>query len=565
MSTPRLGAFFTALLLTAPAQSGAPVSAEPAATAPDELNAELVYDVLVGEVALQRGAHHAAFRHYLSAATQARDPGLAELAAAAALGADDADAALQATRLWIELEPLATKARQIRAYAQLDRGDRSGALDELRRLLDLLPDPAHRYMQVAQLLTRVAEPAERLSMMRELLAGRDDDADAQQALAMLAAAADQPDAARAYAERAALLRPDWNDPRMFQVRLLATEQRRDDALALLQQYLAADPDDQELRLMLAQFHVDAERYAEALTEFSRVLEADPAQPDVLLAAAVLAAELDALAQARDYLNRLHAFAGRADDAAYLLGQVEEQAENPQQAMDWYRQVRGENLSSAQIRLAGLHAQQGEVKRAREILQRLRDQSPADAITLYLIEGDLLSEHGLDEQAIAVYGDALKAHPENADLLYGRAMLAVGMDRVDLLERDLRRILVADPDHVDALNALGYTLADRTDRLDEALSLVERALQLSPDEPAILDSMGWVRYRMGDATGAEPYLRKALDSVFDAEIAAHLGEVLWTLDRRDEARAIWERALSEYPTHEYLLKVLGRHRFTQSEP
>ena len=139
-----------------------------------------------------------------------------------------------------------------------------------------------------------------------------------------------------------------------------------------------------------------------------------------------------------------------------------------------------------------------------------------------------------------------------------------MDQVPVLERDLRRILVLNPDNVDALNALGYTLADRTDRYEAARAFIERALELRPDDPAILDSMGWVLFRQGQAELAEDYFRRALDKVFDAEIAAHLGEVLWSLGRRDEAREIWARALDEAPDHEYLLKVLSRFQFSQSE-
>ncbi len=226
-------------------------------------------------------------------------------------------------------------------------------------------------------------------------------------------------------------------------------------------------------------------------------------------------------------------------------------------------MRGENATNARVRIAGIYAERGEVEQAREILQQLRDQYPEGAATLYLIEGELLREQDLTQQAVDVYTDGLLAKPDDPDLLYARAMLAVAMDRVDLLEQDLRRILTADPDHVDALNALGYTLADRTERFDEAQSLIERALQLRPDEPAILDSMGWLLFRKGDAQSAEPYLRQALEGVFDAEIAAHLGEVLWMLDKKDEARQIWNRALAEDPKHEYLLRTIGRHRITQT--
>lgn len=155
-------------------------------------------------------------------------------------------------------------------------------------------------------------------------------------------------------------------------------------------------------------------------------------------------------------------------------------------------------------------------------------------------------------------------PDNADLLYARAMLAVSMDQIAQLERDLRLILVGNPDHVDALNALGYTLADRTERFDAAQAFIERALQLRPDDPAILDSMGWVLYRKGQSERAEPYLRRALEQGFDAEIAAHLGEVLWSLGRRDEAKEVWQHALDEAPEDEYLLRVLSRFRFSQSE-
>jgi len=185
------------------------------------------------------------------------------------------------------------------------------------------------------------------------------------------------------------------------------------------------------------------------------------------------------------------------------------------------------------------------------------------VTLSLIEAEMLRDNGAEDQAMAVYDEALKANPDDPDLRYARAMAAAGMGRIDLLESDLRYIIARHPDHADALNALGYTLADRTDRLQEARQLIEKALALKPEEPAIQDSMGWVLYRMGDPAAAEPYLRDALDSVFDPEIAAHLGEVLWAQGRKDEARKVWDRALDEDPQHKYLLRILAKHRYSQT--
>ena len=533
------------------------------AGAVEELTADMVYAVLVGEVAVQREDHRMAFTHYLHAARLSRDPAMAELAARAALSLGDPQAAVRATTLWAELDPESSRARQIGAYAQIDAGDRAAALAELVDLIRLAPDRGQGYMQAAQMLSRVPEPAERLAMMRELVAEDVDNAEAHYALAMLAAGADDMQAAREHAERAAALRPGWNDPRVFLVRLLVSDERRDEAIAVLDGFLTAEPNDLELQLLRAQLHIDAEEYDAALALFDDILARGPGQPDVLFTAAVLALEIESVDKAREYLTQLRATGARANDSAFLLGQTEELAGNKSLAMDWYAKVNGENATNARVRIAGIHADRGEVPRAREILQQLRDQFPADDTTLYLIEGELLRERDLEQQAIDVYTDGLSATPDNPDLLYARAMLAVGMDRIELLEQDLRRILISDPDHVDALNALGYTLADRTDRFDEAQSLITRALQLRPDEPAILDSMGWVLYRMGNPQDAEPYLRKALEGVFDAEIAAHLGEVLWVLDKQDEAREVWERALAEDPKHEYLLRTMGRHRITQS--
>ncbi len=560
--TALLMALSASALASPPAPGAAPdvAGASPA----KELTSDMVYAVMVAEIASQRGDQRTAFRHYLHAARLASDPGLAQLGARAALSVHDLDGARRAAALWIELAPESLKAEQIAAYVEIDAGDSASALAHLRRVVALSANPGVGYLQAAQLVTGLDAPASRLALMRELVAKDASNADAQYALATLAAAADDFAAAKGYAEQAAALRPLWNKPRLFITRMLVSQGKHDEARAALKAYLEQGANDQELRLLNVQFLIEDEAFDEALAALDSILEQTPEQPDVLFAAAVLAVQMQKLDAARAYLLRLREGGKHGSDTAFLLGQIEQLAENPSAALDWYRKVRGQNASDAQVRIAGIYAKQGDIPRAREILHQLRDQSPEDVVALYLIEGDMLSEQGLDQLAADVYTSALEAYPDDADLLYARALHAVSMGRVDVLEQDLRRLLLSEPDNVDALNALGYTLADRTDRLVEALSFIERALQLKPDEPAILDSMGWVLYRMGEPQRAEPYLRQALDKVFDAEIAAHLGEVLWALGRQDEARAIWERAMAEQPEHEYLLRVMSRHRVSRTD-
>ncbi|NBC49178.1 MAG: tetratricopeptide repeat protein [Gammaproteobacteria bacterium] len=549
-----------------PESSDAATATEPSAAPPSELSADLVYAALAAEVALQREAYGAAFDHFLRAARLAQDSGLAERAVRAALRAGDSAAARQALELWIALDPVSSKAHQLSAFLALEADQRTAAIGSLLRVIDLADSPKQGYLQAAQILGRLPVPAQRLAVMRELVtaAGAEDQPDAQFALATLAAAAGQVERATELAERAAALRPGWTDPQVFLVRLLVTQDRGDEARAALERYIREAQDARELKLLKAQLQMDAGESEQALTTFEGLLEDNPQRPDILFAAAVLALEIEDLEAARGYLETLQGMGKRPDDVAFLLGQVEESADNNEAALALYEQVGGQNRVSAQVRIANLYAEAGAIERAREVLQQLRDQHPDQVSTLYLIEGELLREQGLEQQAFDVYSSALSKYPDNADLLYARAMMAVGMDKVSLLEQDLRRILVDNPDHVDALNALGYTLADRTDRFDAALALIERALQLRPDDPAILDSMGWVLYRKGRLEAAEEYLRRALEQGFDAEIAAHLGEVLWSMGRRDEAREVWGHALNEDPEHEYLQQVLSRFRFSQTE-
>jgi tetratricopeptide (TPR) repeat protein len=536
-----------------------------AATARPSLTTDLIYAVLVAQVAEQRGDQQMAFTHFLHGAQLSKDPALAERAARAALALGKPEPIERAVTTWLEIAPHSMTAHQIAAFVRLQNDDVDGAMHHLRQLVNLAPDDGERgFMQAARLVHKLRPPERRLELMEHLTDGDPENADAWFARALVAAGAERrADAARA-ARRATELRPEWSEPRIFLVQVLQDMGRSAEARETLERFVAEDPNDNSLRMLYAQLLIDEREYAAARGIFERVLQDDPNEADVLFALGILSLQLEDLGPARDYFTRLRNTGERWDDAAYYLGQVEELDGASDLAASWYAKVRGEHALDAKVRIARLRAEGGDLDEAREMLDQLRDQWKEDGLLIYMLEAEMLADLDRAQEALSVYGEALEAFPDNLDLRYARALHAAGMQQLEVLERDLRFVLEKDPDHADALNALGYTLADQTDRYQEALGLIEKALALKPDDPAVLDSMGWVQYRLGNLEEAERYLRQALERLQDGEIAAHLGEVLWAKGQKDAAWRVWEEALAADPDHDYLLRVMGRHRFSRSD-
>ncbi|MBK1716342.1 tetratricopeptide repeat protein [Thiocystis violacea] len=528
--------------------------------APDQ-----IYAVLVGEIAGRRGDMATAFTHYLEAAELTRSERMAELAVRAAISGDDDEAAARGIRLWLAIAPDSPAAYQVAAFLRIKVEDRDGALDHLQRLVELSDEGVETaFAKAAAIIARLPSPDDRVSMMEALVDRFPESAEARQSLAMVAASSSRTDVAEQAARRALELRPEWNAPRLFLVRLLLSDGQRAEARSLLEGFVDASPDDQALRMLYGQFLVEEQEFTSARSVFERLLRNQPKAPDVLFAVGILSLQLDDLEGARLHFGRLYDTGERKDEAAFYLGQTAERAADTKSALDWYGKVDGANLDDAQVRMAFLRAKTGEVAQAREILQRLRDRSPDNAIPLFMVESEILQEIGRPDEAMSVYDTALALFPGDDTLLYARGLFAMKRDRIEQGERDLRQIIDSDPNHADALNALGYTLADRTDRHAEALVLIERAHVLKPDEPAILDSLGWVHYRLGDFEKALEYLRQAQDQLKDGEVAAHLGEVLWAMERRSEAWTVWDDAIKAYPEHEYLREVIGRYRVSRTE-
>ena len=549
-----------------PKPAAKPAPAKPAPKAAPEsgkngLSDELLYYLLSAEIAGQRRQLGVAAAMYLKAAEVSRDPQIAARATRVAIYAGDDARALQAARLWIELEPDSVDAAQVMAVMLLRQGKVDAALPYLDRVL---AHPAagkgqpDGYMLVTSLLSKEKDPERALSAMRKLVDRHPGDAKLIYAYAHLAMLLGKLELAERIVNQLLAGQPDMIDAWLLKANILNRLGRNEEALEFIAGAVARWPDEPRLRLFYARKLVDMKRYAEAREQFARLLEQQPGMVDAIYALGLLNLQLREPEKARDYFRQLVEAGQRVDEANYYIAQAWEMEKQYDKAIQYYEEVgQGELYVDARIRLANLLAEQGDITAARQILQNVNAPTLDGELRLYLAEGDILSRAGRYQDAWDVYTLALQQMPDNPQLLYARALVAEKLDRLDEAIADLEKMVKADPENPEALNALGYTLVDRTHRIEEGMALIRKALEKRPDDPAIMDSMGWALYRAGQPEKALEYLQKAYRTFPDAEIGAHLGEVLWVLGRQDEARKVWAEARKREPRNRVLLNTLER--------
>jgi len=527
--------------------------------APDAHSAQ-VYQVLLGEIAGQRGKIPESVQNYLLAAQSSTDPRVAQRAMQIALYARDDSSAQQAAERWLTLEPDNLEPRQALSMLYL----RSGRIDESVAQFDYLitksaNDNADQlYVQIAMLLSRETDKAAALKVMQGLVAKHEREPYAQLSLSQLAALTQNLELAERAALRALELKPNWSDALVLRARIQAERGDIKAALAGMRKALAVHPKDNELRISYARLLVQDKRFNEARDQFQRVARAAPNDADVQYALGLLALDANQPADATGYFKRLLKLGKHEDEARYYLGRIAEDKRLYPEALNWYGKVeQGEHQLDAELRIAALMAKRGDLDAARDRLHAMQEQNPTLASRIILVEGELLVNAQRLDDAMTLYDQALQKEPENNELLYARALLAEKLGKIDILERDLRDILKREPDNALALNALGYTFADRSLRLDEALELIKRALTQMPNDPAILDSMGWVQFRLGHHSEALKYLRQAYELNDDAEISAHLIEVLWASGDKAAARKLGQQAIKADPDNKALKGVLQR--------
>ena len=524
-----------------------------------ELEPDLIYQMLCGEIAVQRDQKQEAYEHYLEAARLSGDALLAERATQLALATNNPSAIRKATDLWIRVAPNRSTPYQILSLLDIQANALDAALNNLITLIELgNRENGSGFYQAANVLDKTNNPTMALELMQKLTSDTVDNPEAQFALALTANRARRHDLATNAINKALRLRPDWPQAIILLSRTELTRGKQAEAQQTLKEATDNNPGNIMLRTAYARLLLEIQQFSAAYTQFKTLLEDQPDNPDTLYSLGILSTQLEKPEEAKTHFKHLIELNKRPNDAKYHLGQIEELAGNDNLAIDWYSQVNGERRLEAYARIAVLHARNGNIDKARSILGSMRIGSEQHASRLYSIEASLLADAGQPKEALKLYDEALTAFPEDTQLRYARAMLNATQGHLDLLEQDLKLIINKNPDHADALNALGYTLADQTDRYQEAFEYIQRALKLKPDNPAIMDSMGWVQFRLGNYDEALRYLRRAMQLQPDPEIAAHLGEVLWTIGNTEQARKVWNEAYTKEPNSDYLNKVIRRY-------
>ncbi len=526
-----------------------------------ELDPETHFRLLLAEMLLNRKQYDQAAGIYLQLARTIHDPRLVRRAAQVSLLASDPSLLAESSRLWIADDEEDIGAWQMLTIARTRQGDVDGAVNALERA-DNWPgdvDLAQRYSWYTSMIPPGRQSVEIASQVFGRYLERHPEALAARfAYAHLVSRLGRAEEALQEIEGVLAQRPDLYPAIVMKVRLLQLLSRQQEALDYLQARVEANPGEDALRLLLARLLMENGRYEEALADFTRLVEDHPDDTDIVYALAVLNLQLQHLDEAETYLKRLQAMGRHRDEVSFYLGWLAEKRQQWPLAIAYYAAVgQSANFVEARTRQAILIAKQGGLAGARRLLAELRDKFHAEGKRLFLVEAELLASSQQVADAMAIYATALEQYPDDIDILYARAMLAERQGNLQVFEDDMRAILRQSPDNINALNALGYTLADRTDRYQEAYDYIRRAYDQSPDNNAILDSMGWVLYKLGRMDEALSFLQQSLDRRMDNEVAAHLGEVLWVAGKQAQAREVWDKALKEFPDDDVLLETIRR--------
>lgn len=533
---------------------------------------DTLYSLMVAELAASRKQYNLTLDNYIQEAKATGDLGVIIRAARLAQYFRDHDQAIAMGKLWVAQKPDDIEANSIIATACIERREPLMALDYAERILALIKPSspeANKSAAITETIANYSRSSDTLT--KQTLAERYADlakrypqyASIKVGLSILYESQEDTAAAYKTVKKAIAQDDDYLPAIMQEIRLLQASKQNDKAIAKLEKLLDSQPDNNRLRLLYARLLTQIDINA-AYEQFSILAQQSPQHLDIQFSKALIAFEIQKTDVAQSILEDLLTKNYRRDTVNFYLGNLAELNKDNEKALSYYLAVNaGEDYVAAHSRAARIMAKQGELQKAQAHFNELRNKTPQRTHQLYAAEAEVLQQVGEIEPAIALLTQAISEYPDDTNLRYSRSSLYEQSNQLDLMENDLRHALSIEPENASTLNALGYFLTSRTDRHDEAYGLIQKALELKPNDPAIMDSMGWVLYKLGRNSEAIYYLRKAFELFPDPEVAAHLGEALWMNGDKQGARSIWSNNLKDNPNDSRIIDTMERLQVTPS--
>lgn len=519
---------------------------------------DTLYALLAAEIAGQRSRFDITLLNYVQQAQKTKDLGVIKRALQVSQFLKSQNALIELSHLWLEQEPDNLEAMQILAFQYTRKGDFDSAIQFMEKIYQLGGNADFESLAIlAKNLPN--EDQEKLeSLYKELTTRYPENFEMGYGYSLIQRTRGNVSGAYQTISTYLLKDPEFRPGILLQSTLLYDMGELKKALEILADAAHEYPEDRKLSTLYARMLVDDGQLERSEEEYNKLLRRFPDVPGLKLAHALIALEIGKTEIAKTELTELLDEGQHMNEANFYLARTADQEKKTDLAIEHYQKVEsGSHYYNALSRAAFLRSTKGELDSVRKELSKKRSEAPEQGGAYWQIEINLLLDLNETDLAYATINDALKQDPENTNLIYSRAMLNDRLGNLTEMEQDLQYILNREPDNAIALNALGYTLADKTDRYSEALDLINRALELNPGSPAVLDSLGWVYFRMGNIEQALSHIQEAYSKFPDPEVAAHLGEILWGIDRKPEALEIWRKATKESPDHRILTETLNR--------
>ncbi|KAA1173335.1 tetratricopeptide repeat protein [Marinobacter salinexigens] len=551
--------------LTGPEETPEPQKvAQPAAEPADktieyaDFEPEVLYLLLSGEIAAQRGRFDVTLVNYLKAAQKSRDEGVIERAMRIAQSLNGDNAQQQLAELWLEVDPDNIQAHRVSAIQAIKANDLETALGHMEKIMDQGGDADFDSLAAMAGNLPESQQDELLFLYKKTAERHPDTPELEYSIALLEKNTGDLTSALERLETLLSKHTNFQPAIILKGDLLYLMGEKRQALDHLMVNTRKYPANRPMGTLYGRMLIGEGELQAAQDEFARLVNRFPNVPGLKLSHALVALENNQTELARDELMELAAQGHHTNEANYYLGRIEDEAGESERAIGFYQRVKdGSYYLPSLARSSELLAEQGKLDEALEHIRNLRAANPGQAENFWLLEVNLLLDQNLQEDVLATADEALEAYPGNVQIRYARAMLLDSMGDAAQAESDLKQIVNENPDNAIALNALGYILTTRTDRLEEARGYIERALALDPENPAILDSMGWVLFQEGRIKPALDYLSRAWSAYPDPEVAAHYGEALWMTGAEEQARIIWKKGLEQDAEHEILRETIQR--------